>query len=46
MFEAWADATEIPEIGCDDREIAAALRFRDRFEARLVAAVEIGRAHV
>ncbi len=39
MFEAWAEAIEIPEIGCDDREITAAFRFRDRFEARLVAAV-------
>jgi hypothetical protein len=39
MFEALAGAIDELEIGVDDREIAAALRLRDRFEAKLVAAV-------
>ncbi len=39
MFEALAAAIDEVEIGCDDREIALALRLRDRFESKLVAAV-------
>ncbi len=39
MFEAWAEATEIPEIHCDDREIVAALRFRDRFATAAAASM-------
>ena len=39
MFEALAGAIDELEIGVDDREVALALRLRDRFEAKLVAAV-------
>jgi hypothetical protein len=39
MFEALAGAIDELEIGVDDREIALALRLRDRFESKLVAAV-------
>ncbi|MGK2948002.1 MAG: DUF222 domain-containing protein, partial [Acidimicrobiales bacterium] len=39
MFEALAGAIDELEIGVDDREVALALRLRDRFEAKLVVAV-------